>query len=107
MHVAAAAAAQSVLASEELSEHWHDRHAPDHESRRTAVSQGEAIAFAEEGDDPGRRRLLSGTEVHFTGDEPAVPQILDRELVVASSQHFAVKAYDFHGFRLEEDSTVV
>ncbi len=69
------------------------------------MSQGEAIAITEESDDPGRHRLFSGAEVHFTSDEPAVPQILDRELVVASAQHLTVEACKFHDCDLKEDST--
>jgi len=91
MHVAAVTTAQSILASEKFAQHRYQRHAPDYQLRRAAVGQSETVAVTEEGNDSGRHRLFSGAEVHFTGDEPSVPQILDRELVAASPQHLTVK----------------
>jgi len=105
MHVAAVTTTQSVLTSEELAKHRHNGNTTRYQRRRAAVGQGETIAVTEEGDDPGRHRFFSGAEVHFPGYEPAVPQILDRELVAASTQHFAVKTNKFHCCDVEEHTT--
>jgi hypothetical protein len=106
VHVASTTTAQSVLATEKFSEHRHDGHPPNHQFRRAAMRQSKAVSITEEGDDPGRHRLFSCAEVHFTGNEPAVPQILDRELVAASTRHLTVEACKFHDCDLKEDSTV-
>jgi len=82
--------AQPVLASEKFSKHRQDGHTPNDKCRRAAMSEGEAIAVTEEGHDPGRHRLFSCAEVHFTSDEAAIPQILDRKLVAASAQHLTI-----------------
>ncbi len=94
MHVTAAPAAQPVGRTEHLAQHRDERDAAHDQGGRAAVGEREAVAVLDVRDHAGRDGLLAGAEVHLAGDQPAIPQALDGDLVGARTGHLPEQFLD-------------